>query len=231
MSSIGHVVIASHPRPPSPTDDIVDRDADTEPSINGDVPEEEEKIPTDPNHQKTALERLMEVLPDWPSVPEPLKVETNKDEITDSQEKNKEKRKEHVKTSSKRKVTEPAEEPPWHKKTKPAEPSGEPKAPLPPPNVPPPMSPPKGPPLKEPAPHGPAPKTKVTDPGHRSGGINKAVVLARAYNIGDHQECQRSIGAFLDFFQYFFFDFHPKRSMKCVCANHCGVCLCDFKGS
>ena len=72
MSSIGHVVIASHPRPPSPTDDIVDRDADTEPSINGDVPEEEEdKIPTDPNHQKTALERLMEVLPDWPSVPEP----------------------------------------------------------------------------------------------------------------------------------------------------------------
>lgn len=202
MSSIGHVVIASHPRPSSPTDDIVDRDADTEPSINGDVPEEEEdKIPTDPNHQKTALERLMEVLPDWPSVPEPLKVETNKDEITDSQEKNKEKRKEHVKTSSKRKVTEPAEEPPWHKKTKPAEPSGEPKAPLPPPNVPPPMSPPKGPPLKEPAPHGPAPKTKVTDPGHRSGGINKAVVLARAYNIGDHQECQRLIGAFLDFFQ------------------------------
>lgn len=204
MSSIGPVVIASHPRPSSPTADIVDKDADTEPSSNGDVPEEEEdKIPTDPMLQKTALERLMQVLPDWPSVPEPLKVETKKDEITDSQEKNKEKIKEHVKPkpSSKRKVTEPAENLPWHKKTKPAEPSGVPEAPLPPPNVPPPMSPPKGPPLKEPAPHGHAPKTKVTDPGHRSGGINKAVVLARAYNIGDHQECQRLIGASLDFFQ------------------------------
>ena len=44
MSSIGHVVIASHPRPPSPTDDIVDRDADTEPSINGDVQKKKKRF-------------------------------------------------------------------------------------------------------------------------------------------------------------------------------------------
>lgn len=163
----------------------MDKDAATEPSSNDEVQDEEtEEIPTEPQDQMTALDRLMQAVPDWPLVSEPLEVETNKKEVTGSKKK---KKKLPAESSGKRKPSEPAGEPPWMKKTKPAEP---PRAPPPPPN-PLPMSPPKG----------PAPKTKVTDPGHRAGGMNKAVVLARAYRVGDHQACQRLIEAFPEFFQ------------------------------